>query len=686
MNPPAGLHADAHFTDGAFAGANGSNGWVSAVVDPGCSGGNNKTDTGGLIEATTDGGATWTVQYQGPDAVLSLAFSGTQDGWAIAVPADTLPACNTPPVPGQGSDGVLLGTTDGGRSWRVIDPNASGIVALYFSSAQDGWAGQANCSGTTCSGALLHTTDGGGSWTVVPSADPAPGGTTQGVPVIALAGLNSTVWALEAGPSGPRTGVSRIMASTGGGSWAAVGSLPLAAVAQSAGATGTLTFTSSTQGWATIAARNSCTMASCGVNGVYQTTDGGHIWTEVAKHGCNVPAPYVAAADGQVLAARGINGAACPGPVTTFLAPINGGGTWSTVGYWSDLRAAALLAVPGNGGGAVFWAVTSQALLRSTDGGTKWSQILPPPVPSANIAFLSATDGWGVGTVSDPGAILKTTDGGRNWAVVASVPDAALSAITFSDANHGWVVGSIPAWESGTGSGLLWGTTDGGSSWKPLEPSGSVKSCVSTGTCSPPASPIPVSAVVHFTSALDGTLIGRGAQFNCDVTTCQKHDVLTTADGGATWSATATVPMASQLAVADIAGDGTVWGLWNSGANCGQMLGRGTLATSTWTAVGCLTGYTGGPTLQFISPTDGFAVLLQVLQPPAPGHPAVTRPVLLRTTDAGSHWTQTPLSVASTDFFGNHVFFLSATQGWMLNGGVLWATDDGGAHWTGLAD
>jgi hypothetical protein len=93
MTPPPGYLPAANFRAAAFPSA--EEGWVAGTTGSGCSAAR-AHDTGGIIEATADGGARGSVQYRGSDAVLSLAFAGTSDGWALAVPTAEVPACSRP--------------------------------------------------------------------------------------------------------------------------------------------------------------------------------------------------------------------------------------------------------------------------------------------------------------------------------------------------------------------------------------------------------------------------------------------------------------------------------------------------------------------------------------------------------------------------------------------------------------
>ena len=666
MTPPPNYLPDANFRAAAFPTA--EDGWVAGTIGPGCSG-NNPHDSGGVIESTRDGGSSWSVQYQGADAVLGLVFSDPSNGWALAVPAGEVPACGRP-RPGQLHGQALLATVNGGRHWGVVDPQADGLDTLYFTSAA-GWAGTTTCAssgGAACSGTLLHSTDAGRHWLAVPAGDPG------GLPVIAITGSGHDLWALEAGPTGGSTGgdpagLTRVVRSTDGGTaWTIAGSLPLKQPGQTAGAVGSLVFTSATRGWATVWAISSCAMAGCSTDAVFQTTDGGWTWTPViaVQRRCNVARPLVAAGGGTVLVARGVNLAACAGPQTRMVRSTSGGSAWSTATTLPTFRPVALQGTAGASGTPVFWALGGQALLRSTDGGVRWTQVLPAPIPTAAIQFLSTDDGWGVGTLSDPGAILQTTDGGRSWSVVFSVPGAALSDVSFVNTNSGWVAGVTQPWDPQSGQGLLWHTTDGGRSWK----------AVTAGMR------LPALPTISFSGPAQGLLIARGAQIACS-STCPPSNLFATSDGGTSWHSVATVVHPDRLIAVNITPSGAVWGLWMTSGSCSLVLARGGATATGWTAKGCFSGDTGAPALQFVAPSTVFALLLQVLKPAASGQAVVTRPVLLRSVDGGRVWQGTPLPF-TVGFFGNHLFFLNnTTDGWLLAGGALWTTTDGGAVWSG---
>ncbi|QBR03982.1 WD40/YVTN/BNR-like repeat-containing protein [Paraburkholderia pallida] len=108
--------------------------------------------------------------------------------------------------------------------------------------------------------------------------------------------------------------------------------------------------------------------------------------------------------------------------------------------------------------------------------------------------------------VGEHGLVLLSDDDGNTYRQARQVPvSATLSAVTFSDAQHGWAVGQ---W------GVILATSDGGETWSRQRMDSSVDQ--------------PLFSVV-FTSPQDGIAVGLWSL------------MLTTHDGGKTW-AKATLP------------------------------------------------------------------------------------------------------------------------------------------------
>jgi len=112
------------------------------------------------IMATTDGGNTWTPQYNVPHSILRVTFVDKTRGWV------------------SGTKGVIYNTTDGGRSWDkqrseielgdgAIDLTADGakqfaIRGLQFVDKDHGFA--AAYATEQQAGRMLVTSNGGATW------------------------------------------------------------------------------------------------------------------------------------------------------------------------------------------------------------------------------------------------------------------------------------------------------------------------------------------------------------------------------------------------------------------------------------------------------------------------------------------------------------------------------------------
>ena len=174
------------------------------------------------ILATTDGGRHWTVQDSGRLNLTSVDFISTQTGWAVgssslltttdggahwaslpdpclrsvhfvsadvgfAVAGGTNSAL-ADMAPGEA--GRALATTDGGRTWQVLQAPA-GVQSLCFDDARLGWLG--------AGGKLYRTADGGASWTLVTAGARPQSASLVAVMMVQCAGAGD-VWALAIGP------------------------------------------------------------------------------------------------------------------------------------------------------------------------------------------------------------------------------------------------------------------------------------------------------------------------------------------------------------------------------------------------------------------------------------------------------------------------------------------------------
>jgi len=102
------------------------------------------------------------------------------------------------------------------------------------------------------------------------------------------------------------------------------------------------------------------------------------------------------------------------------------------------------------------WAVTRYvgALLRTTDGGTRWRDVTPlissgSKIRVFEIAVLSPLIAWvsGAGpSDSMTTEIFRTFDGGRTWRRSAPIPAPEVSSISFINPREGWLIAFLGAY------------------------------------------------------------------------------------------------------------------------------------------------------------------------------------------------------------------------------------------------
>jgi photosystem II stability/assembly factor-like uncharacterized protein len=267
-------------------------------------------------------------------------------------------------------------------------------------------------------------------------------------------------------------------------------------------------------------------------------------------------------------------------------------------------------------------------LLGSADGGRTWREHWPvtTPGPIAAIAFVSPSEGWGLGVPGDARAVLRSKDGGVSWGPIAELPwpVEALAGgafeLTFADDAHGWAA---------TASGHLLATADGGRTWRQLaDPPGT-----STAEGARPVNE------VAFADDLDGCVSSQ--------TSLGEASSHVTSDGGQSWVQVAST---SVLACAH----GTVGG---------RLLSSAAALPSTVTPM----------LAAMVGQSDGWAILDRAV--------AITHDG--GATWAAILWPAPSLTLDPLAFSGPaQLSFVNATDGWMLaNDGRLYRTVDGGQSW-----
>jgi photosystem II stability/assembly factor-like uncharacterized protein len=401
-------------------------------------------------------------------------------------------------------------------------------------------------------------------------------------------------------------------------------------------------------------------------NDAWRSTDGGVTWIQMTT----IPAGSWSHLDFLTPTAgfAGANGACC--------ATTNGGVNWvlrsgypdCPIMYSMDFRDSQVGLVGGyhaglqqngiwktNDGGttwvrkhpsssnAVIWISAQTAvasigtgIYRSTDAGESWS-FFAGGITSGLIAMARAGETILVG-VSVKGDIWRSSDSGATWSFVfdglGDLPDSW--GVSFSDAQHGWVVGH---------HGIMLETADGGLTWS-LRNSG--------------------SSVQIYELQMRDPSFGLAA--------CNNGYLLRTTNGGAFWE-TQKLEVTGQIfgrdeslhslsivdaSVAVVAGPGgTVFRTDNGGVD--------------WTSI----GYPVLPDLLWIEDVEfananlGWVVGLDLDL----GHDHT----IYRTTDGGASWSPNLLA-------GGYMFwvdFVDASRGWIGSAGRgYYRTTNGGASWT----
>ena len=116
----------------------------------------------------------------------------------------------------------------------------------------------------------------------------------------------------------------------------------------------------------------------------------------------------------------------------------DGGATWTGVTQEvSEITNKVRFAGPTTG-----WAFGKNGsfVLASSDGGKTWKAQptgLPDYRPPVDISVLSERQVF----ISTTEAVLSTSNGGDSWKMIGNFRSETISALSFPDSNHGWVVG-----------------------------------------------------------------------------------------------------------------------------------------------------------------------------------------------------------------------------------------------------
>ncbi len=200
------------------------------------------------------------------------------------------------------------------------------------------------------------------------------------------------------------------------------------------------------------------------------------------------------------------------------------------------------------------WVAGTQVILKTTNGGTNWTDKYTGGGVLHGIYFVSATNGWAVGA---SGVIAKSTNAGETW--TESFPTTAiLNGVFAIDTNTAWIAGNQ----------VIFKTTNGGTNWTDKYNGGAALNSV------------------HFPSSTIGWAVGNTGT------------IAKSTNAGETW--TESFPTTATL-------NGVYFTSTTTGFACGsQVIFKTTNGGTNWTDK-----YTGGGDLQsvhFLNANEGWAV------------------------------------------------------------------------------
>ena len=585
--------------------------------------------SGGNIFHTSDGGATLTLQARHNVAFHDITFADTEHGWAVGDPSNTTTGT-----------GIVYRTTNGGARWiRVRLQAVGGVSAVSFANAKVGWA--------ACARTVLRTVDGGLHWTIavrairlfndVQALGPRQAWACGNVDTLVRTDDGGATW--QRLSSGTHENLIRIQFTSAGNGWLAGaktifhtadgGADWMSQAAIGPTITG-LAFADPQDGWVT-ATKYDWAISDAGPypvssGAVYHTSDGGAHWvlqtippalssawvwavspsdaivggaggrlSHTVDGGDSWQSSWRAAADfsGDLDAVQFLNQTTgwTAGSAGEILKTADGGASWAaqTSNTTQDINGLDFVGAD-NG-----WAVGDKgAIVHTTDGGATWTlQTSGVGDDLAGVSFVDALHGWAVGGAVDQwgdsstGVILATVDGGQHWTKQTTpVAAAALNAVAFADALHGWAVGEVVG-DSGTNVTVILATKDGGGTW--------TKQFQHT----PPMTGNTSQGVLTSIACIDARhLVAVGSDDSA-------LEIFRTSNGGQRWTRTVPPPSWSRRyspGLTDVVFADAAHG-WAAG---GDVILRTADGGVTWTKQSV--GPTGALALSFVSRTRGWAV------------------------------------------------------------------------------
>jgi photosystem II stability/assembly factor-like uncharacterized protein len=544
---------------------------------------------GGVVVHTTDGGRTWEYSTTGVEEPnYSVRFLDSQHGWVS-------------------SNNAVFYTTDGGHTWGEGQGIIGSLYFMDFATVNDGFAT------TGIDRGYFRTTDGGRNWFYRALPRDVAGiqffdannGVANSEGGVYHTTDRGTTWQFVPGEGGSfflnhnlGWGVIGNVAertTDGGATWQA-GTMPAGAWAYD------VTFLDANNGWASGAGFQ-----------ILRTTDSGMTWS-FSRQPDTYPhmiydsfgIDFADASNG--LAVGGFAGGSLPIAGALF-STSNGGGTWVSRMNGTGTNAYDIYALDQNHA----WTANDYGESTwTTDGGAHWN--LSSVVDGGemyDIEFADPLNGWIVG---DAGRVYHSTDGGRNWIRQFPGVSGPIYGVEVFNSQKVIIVGSLTALR----------TTDAGATWTPFDPQ-------IAGT--------PLD--VDFVDDMTGWIVGTNGK------------VSRSTDGGLSWTPQLS-PATGALYNVSFADNHNGW----AGGGPSAVLIHTTNSGATWTVQN--TGLPSYAIVQGISAESPSVAWIA-----SGGGPFI--PQVLRTTNGGATWVEEETgSLPGLTFTG--ISFINPDYGWIAGG------------------
>ena len=303
-----------------------------------------------------------------------------------------------------------------------------------------------------------------------------------------------------------------------------------------------------------------------------------------------------------------------------------------------------------------FLTVTGLLLVAAASGQSyNWAEIQGAPSTGGKqdgIYFINQDTGW---VVNGSGRIYKTTNGGSSWIQQHNSPGTYFRAVAFGNAQMGFAGNIGVGYFPGVSDTVpLYKTVDGGNSWSPIT---NISGIVPKGICA--------------INVINNNVVYAAGRVGSPAT------IMKSTDGGNNWTGISLASYCNMILDMHFQTPDTGYVFAGSNGDIAQanaIILRTTDGGQTWTNV-----YTSARTHEIIwkaafpSASVGYATVQSY-------HPGTTQRYVVKTTDGGLTWTELPLSNTGTREFG--IGFINEQTGWVGGENTGYQTTDGGATWT----